>query len=365
MRPQTRALLESTKTISLHTSPYTYVRTIVMESKLLDEHEYAKLLKMDLSEIIQYLEETTYKKEIDELAVHESGVQLVEHAVHRNFRRAVEKLRRISDDTLRFLVDVYLWRNDVQNIKTILRAKLNNEKIERVQNMFIPGSITKEELLALYRLPTVEDILQKTNLPFLKQPLALYREVGLAAFESAMTKAYYESTLTIAQRIAGEGGALREFLLLEVDVINILTILKLKHEGALPERITNYLIYEPVSSEVSLGSQTRKRLLTKLIAAPDVPTAFAVLEKTRFKTAITTAAKSYTEKRSLLEAERELQAYLLRKAILLIHQNPLSVDVVVGYLFAKVNEIRNIFMLIKGKQLGVPTAFLEAELIMR
>jgi V/A-type H+/Na+-transporting ATPase subunit C len=363
--PHTRAVLDSDASITLQASPYTYVRAIVMESALLKEQDYAKLLKMQLSEIIQFLEESTYKKEIDELAVSEQGIQLIEHAVHRNFRRAVEKLRRISDDNLRLLVDVYLWRNDIQNIKTLIRAKHSGEVASRVQNLFVPGTFTKDELLAIYnKSVAVEDVLKQTDLPFMRDALSVYTEGGLNAVESAMTKAYYEQTLQIAKRIKGEGETLREFLMLEVDAMNILTVLKLKEEGAGIEQIHNYLAMpKHTMGEQHIDDYRRRNLLNKLLHAHDVAECFAILEKTRFKGMLTRGHALYEKTGSLLDVERDLQSYVLRRATLLTHQHPLSVDVVLGYLFAKVIEIRNIFMLIKGKQLRVPEQFLEQELV--
>ena len=142
----TRDRLAENGRIRVTLSPYTFVRTTVMTSKLLTEQDYRKLLKLELPEIVQFLEESTYKKEIDELASTESGLQLIEHSVQRNFWRAVDKLRRIADDDMRFFIDVYVWRNDIENIKTLIRGKRANEDVTRLRNLFLPGTITKDEL---------------------------------------------------------------------------------------------------------------------------------------------------------------------------------------------------------------------------
>ena len=58
-----------------------------------------------------------------------------------------------------------------------------------------------------------------------------------------------------------------------------------------------------------------------------------------------------------------LNHYLLDRAALLLHQNPLSIDVILGYMFAKEVEIRNLKTLIKGRQLGLDEDFINRELI--
>ena len=348
--------------IRLSSSPYTFVRTIVMEAALFRSSDYAKLLKMDLPEIIQFLEETTYRREIDELAVSEQGVQLIEHSVQRNFRHAVEKLRRISEPELRYLIDAYLWRNDIMNVETLVRAKRSSEKPERVQNLFIPGTIPKDELMRLYRLESVEALLEHLDMPFAQGIFTVYRDHGIPGFEAELTKRYYETTLAIAERIKGGGDIFRDFLQLEVSITNIMTVLKLKQEGASAEQIGQYLIRERSDG---LRQASRARLLQKLVEAASVEECFPILSSSWLRHALEDAASNYSRTGSLLDTERDLQRFLLRRTTLLTHQHPLSVDVVLGYLFEKVNEKRNIFIIVKGKQLGMPEAFIEQELIIR
>ena len=57
------------------------------------------------------------------------------------------------------------------------------------------------------------------------------------------------------------------------------------------------------------------------------------------------------EKDSLLRYEVLLEKFLLNKSILLYHQNPLTVDLVLGFMFAKEIEVRNLRVIIKSKKL--------------
>ena len=56
-------------------------------------------------------------------------------------------------------------------------------------------------------------------------------------------------------------------------------------------------------------------------------------------------------KGALLRIEIALESMLLEKSILLFHQHPLTVDVVLGYMFAKEIEVRNLRIIIKSKKL--------------
>jgi len=90
-------MINSSKTtIKLKRYPYTYARVAAMRSNLLNKQQYHKLIKMELNSLIKFLEEeTTYKEQIDKLAINYSGVDLIEHALNENLVTTTEKLRRI------------------------------------------------------------------------------------------------------------------------------------------------------------------------------------------------------------------------------------------------------------------------------
>jgi V/A-type H+-transporting ATPase subunit C len=368
IRAETRELLESKRRIRITLSPYTYVRTVVMASQLFDKDTYARLTRLALPEIVQFLEETTYKREIDELAASESGVALVEHAIHRNFWRSVEKIRAISDENVRFLIDVYVWRNDIENIKTIVRAKRRGETYERIRTLLFPGTFTKDELAELYRGANVEEILAHLDLPFVTNAVQTYTERGLAGVETMMTHGYYSLTHRVARRIPDERDLFREFLLLEIDIVNIMTVLKLKRHGEKPDTILAALIdaYGDLPRTVqTIQHRARKELYTRLAVAGDVDECLNILAETRFKTLLASGTEAYRTTGSLLELERQTRAALLRKAMMHGHIQPQSSDVVVSYLFAKVTEARNILLIVKGKELGMDNRLLEEELVVR
>jgi V/A-type H+-transporting ATPase subunit C len=365
---RTKAILNSEKPIHVSMSPYTYVRTTVMAARLFNEDDYRKLLKLSLPEMIQMLEESAYQKEIDELATTESGTFLVEHVVARNFWRTVDKLRRISGEELRFFIDVYLWRNDIQNIKTVLRAKRGGETEARIRNIVLPGTITKQELFDLLALPSVEAILAAIDLPFMDDPLATYTREGLEGLETELTHRYYQITHRIARRIPDPTDRFKQFLLLEVDLTNILTILKLKRRGLSLADIEPFLIDpygELPKDAVTVRHRARKAFLGQLASAADINETITLLASGRYADVFKGGAEAYRKSGSLLELEREAQAHLLKRAAILSHQRPLQADSVLSYLFAKVIETRNILVLSKGKDLGVDAAFLAQELIIR
>ena len=87
------------------------------------------------------------------------------------------------------------------------------------------------------------------------------------------------------------------------------------------------------------------------------------LERTEYRNAIKKGIEEFKKTGSLIMLETELYKHLLRQSILLLHQHPLSIDVILGYMFAKDIEVRNLKIIVKGKQLGLSEDFIESQLV--
>jgi len=73
--------------------------------------------------------------------------------------------------------------------------------------------------------------------------------------------------------------------------------------------------------------------------------------------------KKALELDSVSAVEIALMKYLLRRMARRTHQNPLSVDVILSYLFAVEIEARNLKILAKAKEAGLPEARVQELLI--
>src|SRR3989338_11558995 len=109
-----------TKKLELGFYPYTYVRASVMKSLLFKKDDYQRMLKMGFSEIAKFLQESHYKNEVNQLATEYSGADLLELALNKNLANSFKKLMMISPDSLRSLINEYIKRKDIDDIKTIL-----------------------------------------------------------------------------------------------------------------------------------------------------------------------------------------------------------------------------------------------------
>lgn len=347
------------KKLKLGTYPYTYVRSSVMKSLLFKKEDYHKMLKMSFSEIAKFLQETSYNKEISELVGKSSGADLLELALNKNLSASFKKLIRISPDKLGLLIREYTKRKDIEDIKTIIRGKFTNTNKELIMNSITAaGTLSYDFLISLLEKESIEDVLknnQVVDFDLLSPGLEdLNEKKTLASIENAMDKYYYSHLIEFSKILPKQGALFRDFLLKEVEILNILTLLRLKKIKFKKEDINNFII-------ASSGFASFRAI--KLVDADDLEGLTKALEETEYKNAIHKGLEDFKATGSLITIETELHKYLLNKSTLLLHQHPLSIDVILGYMLAKDIEIRNLRIIIKGKQLGLNEDFIEKQLV--
>ena len=351
--------LEQQKSIKLGFYPYTYVRTAVMKSFLFKKDDYQKMLKMSFSEIAKLLQDSNYKKEINALATELSGADLLELALNRNLAESFKKLIRIVPYELALLIKEYAKRKDIEDIKTILRGKFTKTDEKTIRNSITAaGTLSFDFIVSLLKKESIEEILKENKIVdfnLLKNGLKdLNEKNNLASIENSLDKYYYSHLMQFSKILPKEGALFRDFLLKEVEVLNLLTLLRLKKAKFGKEAIKDFIIpFRGLS-----GSK-----IAALAALDDFDELSSTLEKTEYKNIISKGIEEFKKSGSLITLETELYKYLLRQSILLLHQHPLSIDVILGYMFAKDIEVRNLKIIIKGKQLGLSEDFIESQLV--
>lgn len=352
--------LKGPEKIKLKFYPYTYVRTVVMRSLLFKGDDYQKMMKMGFSEIAKFLQESHYRKEINELATQVSGADLIELALNRNLADSLQKLMGISSQDIRRLVEEYLKRKDIEDIKTILRGKFTgtDEKIIAA-SITGAGTLGREFLLSLLKKESAEDALKAlkmNNLPEFRIALKDLKEKNnLAGIENALDRHYYINLIKFSRMLPKQGDLFRQFLRKEVDILNILILLRLKKNSFSKEEIKTFIMpYE---------NKARYLWIINLVDTNDLDSLAKALEKTEYGGVVAKGMEEFKRTGSLIVLEIELYRHLLKQSILFMHQHPLSIDVILGYMFAKDIEVRNLKIIVKGKQLGLSEEFIESQLI--
>jgi V/A-type H+/Na+-transporting ATPase subunit C len=362
LRTQTLPKFENTK-IRLGEYPYTYVRTTVMRTLLLGRDDYERLIKMSVSDVIRFLQETQYKKEIDDLAINYSGTELIEQALNQNLVQSFNKLRSISDSSLLKIIDVYLMRYDFHNLKTILRGKFTKTSPEQIDRLITAaGLIDEKTYKELSKIESYEELLKNRQVEsvvpynYIKFYLEEFKQKqDIAKLENAVDKYYFTLLLNFVSRLSTQGNVFKDFIKTEIEILNILTILRLKRENVATSDIQNFLI--------SSNDPAQDRKIITLLNLQDVSSIITKLQKIGYSNSLMEGIEDFKKSSTLTTLEMDLKRHLLKKTLLFTHQNPLSVDTILSYMFTKDMEVRNLLVLIKCKQFDFDDDFIRSQLV--
>jgi V/A-type H+-transporting ATPase subunit C len=284
---------------------------------------------------------------------------LKDHAV-RTFRKVFDFL----DPEARDILTVLLGRWDVSNIKTVLRGAQNSVAIEQVKESLLPlGFINENELEALARTNDVHAIINTLamwGIPYaqpLREGYSEYATTGdLADLELRLDKywaAYADSELS--KRRANYQVAKR-ILATQIDVLNLVMVFRLLRADATQVRAQRYFL--------TGGRYISESLFLELAQLSDVDEVLDRLKKTPYAESLDAAALRYLELGSISAFERSLELLLMRQARLTGVRDPQGIGVAISYLYAKLNEITNLRIIIRGKAVGMPPDRVREDLIL-
>ncbi|MBI4744115.1 MAG: ATP synthase A1 subunit C [Actinobacteria bacterium] len=334
---------------------YPNARIRGMKSYLLDRIFYEKLLDTeDISSIILMLEKTPYKKNIEEATIRYAGVRGVEEALRINVASTYSKILDMVEKESKELVKVLLGRWDVYNIKTILRGKHVGVKSEDIAESLVPaGELEEALLLRLVKQPDLKiviDLLATWGIPY-SRPLtenfpAYAKNRDLVKLELALDKFYFAYALAKTKKRSLNHRLVNQVLAREVDTVNIMTVLKTVKEEIEPG-IAEKLFIEG-------GKEISKERFLNMAKSKDVDELIKKLSGTSYFQILSKNLKKAIDTGNISVLQRGLEEFSMKKGIDMFKADPLSIALIIGYLSAKYNEIVNLRIIVRGKEVGMP-----------
>ncbi|MBC7114137.1 MAG: V/A-type H+/Na+-transporting ATPase subunit [Archaeoglobi archaeon] len=333
---------------------YAYItaRVRARRRKLLRREDYQKLLKMSLEEIARFLGETEYREEIEELSDKYSGVELVERALTLNLSRTYRNLMEISSGEPNLLIREYLRRWDIWNLRSLLRGKRTGADPEEIKSLFVvAGELDESFLSALAELKSIDEVIEALSRTRYYEILKRHEEMHWRELEDELEKRYYEELVGILEEERTEDRKLLlRIIRREIDIKNLMTLLRLKKDGVEPRDIEHHLI---MAGE-ELTEMELKRLLNM---------SYEEILRTVGDFSYGRILGESAERSSLTTIEAKLEKHLGEFAHKLSYHYPLSILPVIGYIISKRHEVRNLQLIARGKSLGVPQERLEEGLV--
>lgn len=333
--------------ISLGSYPYVNARVRAMRSNLLTSTQYRQCMNMSLAEINEFLQQDAYGDEINTYANEYDGADLLETALRQNLANTYQKLIEISPEAVETLLTAYFQKFDVQNIKTLLRKKINNKSAD-ISPLLVPTDRFSEQDLAAMEDQSIEEILAQITLGHKESILeTVDDETNRAAIEHELDRRYYQSLQETADTLPSDGKLFKEFLGLELERRNIGLILRMINQDNETQTIRDHLITMLASRDTSL--------IDELLTAEDYDEAIDILQNHKIG--------QFIESRDLAQVERALDRYKLTRGTTMLHKHPLSINPILGYMISKEAEIENLRIIMQAKRAGLDRAFIEENII--
>lgn len=332
---------------------YIVARVRVMKSKLVPKEMYPKFLNMEIPEIIRFIGESEYKKDVDELGKKYKGTDLFEHALNQNLALTYRKLIDVSQSEAKYLITEYLRSWDIWNIKTIIRGKFSGASEEEIlEDVVSAGQLRYRDIVEIVKISTVEGVIAA----FAKTPYypALEGYKGdLAEIENALDKMYYYNLIKAAKSVAAlENALFLKFLRTEIDLKNLKILFRTKRAGMERDDIVKLLI--------SGGMELKEADLNRLASMP-LSEFMHSIEGYSYWEAISDISG---ELASLINIETKLEKYGIVYASRISNYYPLSILPVLDYILNKKIEIDNLRIIVRGKETKLPDDIIKAHLVM-
>lgn len=336
--------------------PYINARVRAMRSRLLDPGRMEEFLTLPtLEAFVQALNTTPYGHEVQEALTRFPALQAVDAALARHFYQTTAKILSFADGKARQLIEVVLLRWDLANLRVILRGKHAGSRSEELAANLIPaGSLSDaplRELAGQPDVPAVVGALNALNHPFavpLQEGMAEYLETkDLFALELRLERFYALHGLRVAKGAGGGGAVVRSLLEAELDATNVKTALKLQRAALSRD--------EKARFHVPGGRVVSEDVFLLLADGETASQGVKVLRIQGFPVKTVSA--------DLTAFERDLDRAMIKAQTGLYLGDPLGIDIVVAYLAMKYNEVKNLRLIARSKQLGIPRDRVRQEMV--
>jgi V/A-type H+-transporting ATPase subunit C len=350
---------------------YTNTRIRAMKSILFKREFFEKLLEVkDTSEVINTLGKTYYRKDIETGLLRFPGSQGIEEGLKLNIIKDYQKILKLikGNSQAERLVKLILSRWDVHNLKTILRGIHSEASKEEISDQLVPvGQLDQAHLNVLLGQDDIKaciDILAMWGFEVAKPLTKVYKKYAekkkLSVLELAIDRYHFDYMIkNIKKRIISRynENLMRDYIEREIDLVNIMTLLRLVNEH-LNDSTINYSEFF-----INGGKELSVERLVGLATEVEVESVVEKLSDCSYSPVLKEGLKKYHFTGSLSSLERKIEDYITKKSVGLFKDDPLSISIIVAYIWAKYNETVNLRIILKGKEVEMPEDQIREELV--
>ena len=331
------------------TYSYSSARVKAMESMLIDNATMQHIIDApDIHSALSLLFQTNYKDSLTKYGGMEIKKDLLDFALSRNLAESVNRLVNIAPTTQRKIVRALIGKWDLYNVRLAIEAKEHGKPFESI-SMYVTDNIVYNQatIREAMRESTVEGVLSRLmiNSPYaqiLKDASAAYsRGRSIADAITAMDIGYYDSLSGIMYQLNNAHYQSALIVKMEIDMKNLLTLIRSKRLGLKFQFIDRYLI-----SNGTLDKKSLEQLFNSSSSLEDMVqrvTAFSLKD----------SLEVYGRTRQLLAFEIGMNNHILNQGLKILKPAILSFGTILAYIYLKELEVYTIRIAINSKAFGL------------
>ena len=337
---------------------YVASRAKARKSNLMDRTRLRQLIHQSPDQLTVAVADSGYRTEIDLYAGHFTGSDLVEAALTHNLQNELKSIINLCNGKVRGLVEIYTTRHLYQNAKIVLRAVDNEVDVKKVAHPILPeeSDVNIPWLKIIEESTTIQEAAsQMRRLPFGKALMAIPEDKGLEVYEDTLDIHYFSNSMKKLQGGSPDVRFLKNYLAAEIDHRNIVNILEGHSFGLSSEEI--------VQSLIKGGRMITDKSFQQVSSSKDG--LVDVLRQTNnfdFDTFQNLLSES-EEKRTLDPVITWLRERELKQMQRMSYLHPISALPIIHYVSAKVQEIEDLRLIVRGRMAGLSTEVLEAHVL--
>lgn len=343
---------------------YGNARLRAMKSRLLSRRALEALAAAEsIDGLITALTNTAYREAVETALVRLMGMECLAEALRNDLVSAVGNARRFfpPDSLAGEMAATVLRRYDVHNVKALLRGLARHVPSSEILASTLPvGELRPPDLAELARAPNVAtaiDLLATWRVS-LARPLLERRGLRRAGsletseMDLALDRWYVSSAMQVA-RAGGEAGQpLLEALMLEADVANLMTALRLVGATDVVATLRAHYGTEEVTALFIGPGRIPLPVLSEAARKTTVAEAIDLFAATPYGATLAQVMAGRAAAGHLSLFERALARRQLQFAANLLTWDTLGIGVLLGYVALKTNEIANLRSIAQGLLLG-------------
>ena len=332
-------------------------RAKTRKASLIDGTRIRQLLQQGTDSIGASIGEFGYRQEMDLYSARMSGSDAIEAALAHNLDNDLNSVLGFCQGNLRDLVAIYVERFQYEKVKTVLRSVSKGASDEMIADQILPEE-NPSNAHWLHIVRTTETVQEAIDAmrgsPWGRCLAKLDADTSLTEMEDALDRQYFTDSLTASRGKEGSPQLIR-YLQTEIDHRNIVNQFRAQRQN--------------------LSSETRERINIPggkiadavIRAASQADTQEALLEALRRSNAFDDSGFEEAMQESAQRGTFDPLVNLLRlKRLKMLRRfsylNPVSAFPVIYYIQAKVLEVQNLRLLVRGKASGLSDEVIEAHL---